>query len=160
MSWPLDGFEKAVQDAVKERLDRDDFNRKAIPEGKAALIEALQKFELGTKEYWDRYCRIVSENGYAYLAGTSYEHFNLSSTDTLHIIRDGGNVRFWAKQRSRSLSAITIFDISLEGDKVITEFNSEINVNILYYWKEQINNDLKDKYLERLIDRVKGAKHD
>lgn len=160
MSWPLDGFEKAVQDAVKERLDRDDFNRKAIPEGKAALIEAIQKFEKDTKEYWARYCRIVSENGYSYLAGNSYEHFSLSSTDTLRINREGGNLRFWAKQRSCTLSAITVFDISLEGDKVITEFNSEINVPILNYWKDQISNDLKDKYLDRLIERVRGAKHD
>lgn len=160
MSWPLAGFEKAVQDAVKERLERDDFNRKAIPEGKAALIEVIQQFERDTKEFWDRYCRIVSENGYAYLAGTSYEHFNFNSTDTLHVIRDGGNLRFWAKQKSRSFSAITVFDISLEGDKVITEFNSEINVPILYYWKDTISNGFRDKYLDRLLDRVRGVNRD
>lgn len=160
MSWPLAGFEKAVQDAVKERLERDDFNRKAIPEGKAALIEAVQKFERDTKEYWDRYSRIVSENGYSYLAGTSYEHFNLDSNNILHIIREGGNLRFWAKQKSRSFSAITVFDISLEGDKVITDFNSEINVPILYYWKDTISNGLRDKYLDRLLDRVRGVNHD
>lgn len=31
MSWTLEGFELAVQDALKERFERDEFNCKAIP---------------------------------------------------------------------------------------------------------------------------------
>lgn len=61
--WPLEGFEIAVQDALKERFECEEFNRKAIPKGKAGLIEALQKFATDTKEYWDCYCRILAENG-------------------------------------------------------------------------------------------------
>lgn len=161
MSWPLAGFEKAVQDAVKERVEHDEFIRKARPECKAALIAAVQIFAKDTKEYWDRYCSIVSEKGYTYLAKSSYEHFNLNSTDTLHIIREDGNIRFWAKQKSSKFEPITIFDISLEGDKINSEFNSEINLPILYYWKDSINNDeLRSKYLDRLLDRVRGVNHD
>ena len=49
--WPLERFEIAVQDALKERFEREEFNRKDIPKGKAELIEALQKFATDTKEY-------------------------------------------------------------------------------------------------------------
>lgn len=102
--WPLEGFEIAVQDALKERFERDEFNRKAIPKGKAELIEAFQKFEKDTKEYWDCYCRILAENGCERFAKSSIEHFDFNSTDTLSIMREGGNMRFWAKQKT-SMSA-------------------------------------------------------
>ncbi len=162
MSWPLEGFEIAVQDALKERFDRDEFNRKAIPKGKAGLIEALQKFEKGTKEYWDCYCRILSENGCERFAKSSIEHFDFTSTNTLSIMREVGDIRFWAKQKtSMSAESTTIFDISLEGDKiVVTEFNSEINLPTLYFWKDHINDGFQSRYLSRLIERARGVVHD
>lgn len=162
MSWTLEGFEIAVQDALKERFDRDEFYRKAIPKGKAELIEALQKFEKDTKEYWDCYYRILSENGCERFAKSSIEHFNFTSTDTLSIMREGGNIRFWAKQKpSISAEATTIFDISLEGDKIIvTYFNSEINLPTLYFWRDHINDDFQNRYFSRLVERARGVKHD
>lgn len=162
MSWPLDGFEKAVQDAVRERTEQDEFLRKAIPESEAALIVAVQKFAKDTKVYWDRYCRILSENGYAYLANTSYEHFDLSSTATLHIIREGDDIRFWAKQKGCKFnSQITVFDITIVDGKVTTEFDPEINVPTLCYWKDSINDEsFQAVYLDRLIRHIAGAKHD
>ena len=162
MSWPLEGFEIAVQDALKERFERDEFNRKAIPKGKAELIEALQKFEKDTKEYWDCYCRILAENGCERFAKSSIEHFDFTSTNTLHIVREGGDIRFWAKQKpSMSAESTTIFDISLEGDKVIvTEFNSEINLPTLYFWKDHINEGFQSRYLSRLVERARGVEHD
>lgn len=162
MSWTLEGFEIAVQDALKERFERDEFNRKAIPKGKAELIEALQKFEKDTKEYWDCYCRILAENGCERFAKSSIEHFDFTSTDTLSIMREGGNIRFWAKQKpSISAEATTIFDISLEGDKIIvTYFNSEINLPTLYFWRDHINDNLQSRYFSRLVERARGVKHD
>lgn len=162
MSWTLEGFEIAVQDALKERLERDEVNRKAIPKGKAELIEALQKFEKDTKEYWDCYCRILAENGCERFAKSSIEHFDFTSTDTLSIMREGGNIRFWAKQKpSISAEATTIFDISLEGDKIIvTYFNSEINLPTLYFWRDHINDNLQSRYFSRLVERARGVKHD
>ena len=162
MSWTLEGFEIAVQDALKERFERDEVNRKAIPKGKAELIEALQKFEKDTKEYWDCYCRILAENGCERFAKSSIEHFDFTSTDTLSIMREGGNIRFWAKQKpSISAEATTIFDISLEGDKIIvTYFNSEINLPTLYFWRDHINDNLQSRYFSRLVERVRGVKHD
>ena len=163
MSWTLEGFEIAVQDALKERFERDEVNRKAIPKGKAELIEALQKFEKDTKEYWDCYCRILAENGCERFAKSSIEHFDFTSTDTLSIMREGGNIRFWAKQKpSISAEATTIFDISLEGDKIIvTYFNSEINLPTLYFWRDHIKNDnLQSRYFSRLVERARGVKHD
>lgn len=162
MSWTLEGFEIAVQDALKERFERDEVNRKAIPKGKAELIEALQKFEKDTKEYWDCYCRILAENGCERLAKSSIEHFDFTSTDTLSIMREGGNIRFWAKQKpSISAEATTIFDISLEGDKIIvTYFNSEINLPTLYFWRDHINDNLQSRYFSRLVERARGVKHD
>ena len=162
MSWTLEGFELAVQDALKERFERDEVNRKAIPKGKAELIEALQKFEKDTKEYWDCYCRILAENGCERFAKSSIEHFDFTSTDTLSIMREGGNIRFWAKQKpSISAEATTIFDISLEGDKIIvTYFNSEINLPTLYFWRDHINDNLQSRYFSRLVERARGVKHD
>lgn len=162
MSWTLEGFEIAVQDALKERFERDEVNRKAIPKGKAELIEALQKFEKDTKEYWDCYCRILAENGCERFAKSSIEHFDFTSTDTLSIMREGGNIRFWAKQKpSISAEATTIFDISLEGDKIIvTYFNSEINLPTLYFWRDHINDSLQSRYFSRLVERARGVKHD
>lgn len=162
MSWTLEGFEIAVQDALKERFERDEVNRKAIPKGKAELIEALQKFEKDTKEYWDCYCRILAENGCERFAKSSIEHFDFTSTDTLSIMREGGNIRFWAKQKpSISAEATTIFDISLEGDKIIvTYFNSEINLPTLYFWRDHINDNLQSRYFSRLVERARGVKHD
>ena len=162
MSWTLEGFELAVQDALKERFERDEFNRKAILKGKAELIETLQKFEKDTKEYWDCYCRILAENGCERFAKSSIEHFDFTSTDTLSIMREGGNIRFWAKQKpSISAEATTIFDISLEGDKIIvTYFNSEINLPTLYFWRDHINDNLQSRYFSRLVERARGVKHD
>ena len=162
MSWTLEGFEIAVQDALKERFERDEVNRKAIPKGKAELIEALQKFEKDTKEYWDCYCRILAENGCERFAKSSIEHFDFTSTDTLSIMREGGNIRFWAKQKpSISAEATTIFDISLEGDKIIvTYFNSEINLPTLYFWRDHINDNLQSRYFSRLVEHTRGVKHD
>ena len=162
MSWTLEGFEIAVQDALKERFERDEVNRKAIPKGKAELIEALQKFEKDTKEYWDCYCRILAENGCERFAKSSIEHFDFTSTDTLSIMREGRNIRFWAKQKpSISAEATTIFDISLEGDKIIvTYFNSEINLLTLYFWRDHINDNLQSRYFSRLVERARGVKHD
>ena len=160
--WPLEGFELAVQDALKERFDRDEFNRKAIPKGKAELIEALQKFATDTKEYWDCYCRILAENGCERFAKSSIEHFDFNSTDTLSIMREGGNMRFWAKQKtSMSAESTTIFDISLEGDKIIvTYFNSEINLPILSFWRDHIDDSFRSRYFNRLIERARGVKRD
>ena len=162
MSWPLEGFEIAVQDALKERFERDEFNRKAIPKGKAELIEALQKFEKDTKEYWDCYCRILAENGCERFAKSSIEHFDFNSTDTLSIMREGGNMRFWAKQKtSMSAEPTTIFDISLEGNKIIvTYFNSEINLPTLSFWKDHIDDGFRSRYFSRLIECARGVKHD
>ena len=162
MSWTLEEFELAVQDALKERFERDEFNRKAIPKGKAELIETLQKFEKDTKEYWDYYYRILSENGCERFAKSSIEHFNFTSTNTLSIMREGGNIRFWAKQKtSMSAEPTTIFDISLEGDKIIVaEFNSEINLPTLYFWRDHINDNLQSRYFSRLVERARGVKHD
>lgn len=161
MSWSLEGFEKAVQDAVRERTEQDEFLRKAIPEGKAALIESVQRFAKDTKEYWDCYRRILSENDYGYLANTSYEHFDLRPAATLHIIREGDSIRFWAKQKTHKFdSTLTVFDISIADGKVVAEFSSEINVPKICYWKDTINDKLQAMYLDRLIDRVRGVKHD
>lgn len=162
MSWPLEGFELAVQGALKERFDRDEFNRKAIPKGKAELIEALQKFEKDTKEYWDCYCRILSENGCERFAKSSIEHFDFTSTNTLSIMREGGGIRFWAKHKpSMSAESTTVFDISLEGDKIIvTYFNPEINLPTLYFWRDHIDDNFQSRYLSRLVERARGVKHD
>ena len=163
MSWTLEGFELAVQDALKERFERDEFNCKAIPKGKAELIEALQKFEKDTKEYWDCYCRVLSENGCERFAKSSIEHFDFTSNNTLSIMREGGNIRFWAKQKtSMSAESTTIFDISFEGDKIIvTYFNSEINLPTLYFWRDHIKNDnLQSRYFSRLVEHTRGVKHD
>ena len=162
MSWTLEGFEIAVQDALKERFERDEVNRKAIPKGKAELIEALQKFEKDTKEYWDCYCRILAENGCERFAKSSIEYFDFTLNNTLSIMREGGNIRFWAKQKpSISAEATTIFDISLEGDKIIvTYFNSEINLPTLYFWRDHINDNLQSRYFSRLVERARGVKHD
>ena len=162
MSWTLEGFELAVQDALKERFERDEFNRKAIPKGKAELIETLQKFEKDTKEYWDCYCRALAENGCERFAKSSIEHFDFTSTDTLSIMREGGNIRFWAKQKpSISAEATTIFDISLEGDKIIvTEFNSKISLPTLYFWRDHIDDNFQSRYFSRLVERTRGVKHD
>ena len=162
MSWTLEGFEIAVQDALKERFERDEVNRKAIPKGKAELIEALQKFEKDTKEYWDCYCRILAENGCERFAKSSIEHFDFISTDTLSIMREGGNIRFWAKQKpSISAEATTIFDISLEGDKIIvTGFNSKISLPTLYFWRDHIDDNFQSRYFSRLVERTRGVKYD
>ena len=162
MSWTLEGFEIAVQDALKERFERDEVNRKAIPKGKAELIEALQKFEKDTKEYWDCYCRILAENGCERFAKSSIEYFDFTLNNTLSIMREGGNIRFWAKQKpSISAEATTIFDISLEGDKIIvTYFNSEINLPTLYFWRDHINDNLQSRYFSRLVERTRGVKYD
>ena len=162
MSWPLEGFELAVQDALKERFDLDEFNRKAIPKGKAELIEALQKFEKDTKEYWDCYYRILSENGCESFAKSCIEHFDFTSTNTLSIMREGGDIRFWAKQKPcMSAESTTVFDISLEGDKIIvTYFNSEINLPTLYFWRDHIDDNFQSRYLSRLVERARGVKHD
>ena len=162
MSWTLEGFEIAVQDALKERFERDEVNRKAIPKGKAELIEALQKFEKDTKEYWDCYCRILAENGCERFAKSSIEYFDFTLNNTLSIMREGGNIRFWAKQKpSISAEATTIFDISLEGDKIIvTYFNSEINLPTLYFWRDHINDNLQSRYFSRLVEHTRGVKHD
>lgn len=162
MSWPLEGFEIAVQDALKERFDRDEFNRKAIPKGKAELIEALQKFEKGTKEYWDCYCRILSENDCERFVKSGIEHFDFPPTNTLSIMREGGDIRFWAKQKpSMSAESTTVFDISIEGDKIIvTYFNSEINLPTLYFWRDHIDDNFQSRYLSRLVERARGVKHD
>ena len=162
MSWPLEGFELAVQDALKERFDLDEFNRKAIPKGKAELIEALQKFEKDTKEYWDCYYRILSENGCESFAKSCIEHFDFTSTNTLSIMREGGDIRFWAKQKpSMSAESTTIFDISLEGGKIIvTYFNSEINLPTLYFWRDHIDDNFQSRYLSRLVECARGVKHD
>ena len=162
MSWTLEGFELAVQDALKERFERDEFNCKAIPKGKAELIEALQKFEKDTKEYWDCYCRVLAENGCERFAKSSIEHFDFTSTNTLSIMREGRNIRFWAKQKpSISAEATTIFDIPLEGDKIIvTYFNSEINLPTLYFWRDHINDNFQSRYFSRLVERARGVKHD
>lgn len=161
MSWTLEGFEIAVQDALKERFERDEFNCKAIPKGKAELIETLQKFEKDTKKYWDCYCRVLAENGCERFAKASIEHFDFPSTNTLHIIR-GGDIRFWAKQKpSISAEATTIFDISLEGGKIIvTEFDPEINLTTLYFWRDHINDNFQSRYFSRLVERARGVKHD
>lgn len=160
--WPLEGFEIAVQDALKERFEREEFNRKAIPKGKAGLIEALQKFATDTKEYWDCYCRILAENGCERFAKSSIEHFDFNSTDTLSIMREGGNMRFWAKQKtSMSAEPTTIFDISLEGDKIIvTYFNSEINLPTLSFWRGHIDESFRSRYFSRLVERARGVKCD
>ena len=163
MSWTLEGFEIAVQDALKERFERDEVNRKAIPKGKAELIEALQKFEKDTKEYWDCYCRILAENGCERFAKSSIEYFDFTLNNTLSIMREGGNIRFWAKQKtSMSAESTTIFDISFEGDKIIvTYFNSEINLPTLYFWRDHIKNDnLQSRYFSRLVEHTRGVKHD
>ena len=163
MSWTLEGFEIAVQDALKERFERDEVNRKAIPKGKAELIEALQKFEKDTKEYWDCYCRILAENGCERFAKSSIEYFDFTLNNTLSIMREGGNIRFWAKQKtSMSTESTTIFDISFEGDKIIvTYFNSEINLPTLYFWRDHIKNDnLQSRYFSRLVEHTRGVKHD
>ena len=163
MSWTLEGFEIAVQDALKERFERDEFNCKAIPKGKAELIETLQKFEKDTKKYWDCYCRVLAENGCERFAKSSIEHFDFTSNNTLSIMREGGNIRFWAKQKtSMSAESTTIFDISFEGDKIIvTYFNSEINLPTLYFWRDHIKNDnLQSRYFSRLVERARGVKHD
>lgn len=162
MSWPLEGFEIAVQDALKERFDRDEFNRKAIPKGKAKLIEALQKFEKDTKEYWDCYCRILSENDCERFVKSSIEHFDFPPTNTLSIMREGGDIRFWAKQKlSMSAESTTVFDISLEGDKIIvTYFNSEINLPTLYFWRDHIDDNFQSRYFSRLVERARGVEHD
>lgn len=163
MSWTLEGFELAVQDALKERFERDEFNCKAIPKGKAELIETLQKFEKDTKEYWDCYCRVLAENGCERFAKSSIEHFDFTSNNTLSIMREGGNIRFWAKQKtSMSAESTTIFDISFEGDKIIvTYFNSEINLPTLYFWRDHIKNDnLQSRYFSRLVERARGVKRD
>ena len=162
MSWPLEGFEIAVQDALKERFEREEFNRKAIPKGKAELIEALQKFEKDTKEYWDCYCRILTENGCERFAKSSIEHFDFNSTDTLSIMREGGNMRFWAKQKASMFTeSTTIFDISLEGDKIIvTYFNSEINLPTLSFWRDHIDDNFQSRYFSRLVERARGVKCD
>ena len=162
MSWTLEGFEIAVQDALKERFERDEVNRKAIPKGKAELIEALQKFEKDTKEYWDCYCRILAENGCERFAKSSIEYFDFTLNNTLSIMREGGNIRFWAKQKtSMSAESTTIFDISFEGDKIIvTYFNSEINLPTLYFWRDHINDNLQSRYFSRLVERARGVKHD
>lgn len=162
MSWPLEGFELAVQDALKERFDLDEFNRKAIPKGKAELIEALQKFEKDTKEYWDCYYRILSENGCESFAKSCIEHFDFTSTNTLSIMREGGDIRFWAKHKpSMPAESTTVFDISLEGDKIIvTYFNSEINLPTLYFWRDHIDDNFQSRYLSRLVERARGVKHD
>lgn len=164
--WPLEGFEIAVQDALKERFEREEFNRKAIPKGEAELIEALQKFATDTKEYWDCYCRILAENGCERFAKSSIEHFDFTSTDTLHIIRGvtqrGKDIRFWAKHKpSISAESTTIFDISLEGDKVIvTEFTSEINLPTLSFWRDHIDDGFRSRYFSRLVERARGVKCD
>lgn len=160
--WPLEGFEIAVQDALKERFEREEFNRKAIPKGKAELIEALQKFATDTKEYWDCYCRILAENGCERFAKSSIEHFDFNSTDTLSIMREGENMRFWAKQKPfMSTESITIFDISLEGDEVIvTEFNSEIDLPTLSFWRDHIDDNFQSRYFSRLVERARGVKCD
>lgn len=162
MSWPLEGFEIAVQDALKERFEREEFNRKAIPKGKAELIEALQKFATDTKEYWDCYCRILAENGCERFAKSSIEHFDFNSTDTLSIMREGRNIRFWAKQKpSMSAESITIFDISLEGDKaIVTEFTSKINLPTLSFWRGHIDDNFQSRYFSRLVERARGVKCD
>lgn len=162
MSWPLEGFEIAVQDALKERFDHDEFNRKAIPKGKAELIEALQKFEKDTKEYWDCYCHILSENDCERFVKSSIEHFDFPPTNTLSIMREGGDIRFWAKQKpSVSAESTTIFDISLEGDKIIvTYFNSEINLPTLYFWRDHIDDNFQSRYFSRLVERARGVEHD
>ena len=160
--WPLEGFEIAVQDALKERFDREEFNRKAIPKGKAELIEALQKFATDTKEYWDCYYRILAENGCERFAKSSIEHFDFNSTDTLSIMREGRNIRFWAKQKpSMFTESTTIFDISLEGDKIIvTYFNSEINLPTLSFWRDHIDEGFRSRYFSRLVERARGVTHD
>ena len=160
--WPLERFEMAVQDALKERFERDEFNRKAIPKGKAELIEALQKFATDTKGYWDCYYRILAENGCERFAKSSIEHFDFNSIDTLSIMREGENMRFWAKQKPfMSAESITIFDISLEGDKVIvTEFNSEINLPTLSFWRDHIDDNFQSRYFSRLVERARGVKCD
>lgn len=160
--WPLEGFELAVQDALKERFERDEFNRKAIPKGKAELIEALQKFEKDTKEYWDCYCRILAENGCERFTKSSIEHFDFTSTNTLSIMREGRCIRFWAKQKtSMSAESTTIFDISLEGDRVIvTYFDPEINLPTLQFWRDHIDDNFQNRYFSRLVERARGVKHD
>lgn len=160
--WPLERFEIAVQDALKERFEREEFNRKAITKGKAELIEALQKFEKDTKEYWDCYCRILSENDCERFVKSSIEHFDFTPTNTLSIMREGGDIRFWAKQKpSMSAESTTVFDISLEGDKIIvTYFNSEINLPTLYFWRDHIDDNFQSRYLSRLVERARGVKHD
>ena len=156
-SWTVEQFESAVEEALKEKLEREENNRIVIQKLKMDLVNSCKKFVEDTKEYWKSYCKIISKKVY-YGKVSSYERFKLSQTLTLCINRDEyENVCMSFKQNSNTGSnSISLVDINIKDEEVTPRFNSDLDISVLEDLCKSIDENFKNIYLYRLIDALKN----
>ena len=156
-SWTIEQFESAVEEALKEKLEREENNRIVIQKLKMDLVNSCKKFVEDTKEYWNSYCKIISKKVY-YGKVSSYERFKLSPTLTLCIIRDEyENVCMSFKRNSYAgNNSISLIDINIKGEEVTPKFNSDLDAQTLEDLCKSIDENFKNIYLYRLVDALKN----
>ena len=156
-SWTIEQFESAVEEALKEKLEREENNRIVIQKLKMDLVNSCKKFVKDTKEYWNSYCKIISKKVY-YGKVSSYERFKLSPTLTLCISRDEyENVCMSFKQNSNTGSnSISLIDINIKGEEVTPKTSSDLNASVLEDLCKSIDENFKNIYLYRLVDALKN----
>ena len=153
----IEQFESAVEEALKEKLEREENNRIAVQKLKMDLVNSCKKFVKDTKEYWNSYCKIISKKVY-YGKVSSYERFKLSQTLTLCINRyEYENVCMSFKQNSNTGSnSISLVDINIKDEEVTPRFNSDLDAQTLEDLCKSIDENFKNIYLYRLIDALKN----
>lgn len=156
-SWTIEQFESAVEEALKEKLEREENNRILIQKLKMDLIASCKKFVEDTKEYWKSYCKLISKKVY-YGKVSSYERFKLSPTLTLCIIRDEyENVCMSFKRNSYAgNNSISLIDINIKGEEVTPKASSDLNASVLEDLCKSIDENFKNIYLYRLVDALKN----
>ena len=156
-SWTVEQFESAVEEALKEKLEREENNRIVIQKLKMDLVNSCKKFVEDTKEYWKSYCKLISKKVY-YGKVSSYERLKLSPTLTVCIIRDEyENVCMSFKQNSNTGSnSISLVDINIKDEEVTPRFNSDLDAQTLEDLCKSIDENFKNIYLYRLVDALKN----
>lgn len=155
--WTIEHFENVVEEALKEKLEREENNRIIIQKLKMDLIASCKKFVEDTKEYWKSYCKIISKKVY-YGKVSSYERFKLSPTLTLCISRDEyENVCMSFKRNNEAGSnSVSLIDINIKGEEVTPKASSDLDISALEDLCKSIDENFQNIYLYRLVDALKN----
>ena len=152
--WTIEQFEKAIEEAIEEKLDKEKTACETFEKLKEDLILSCKKFANDTEEYWNAYCNLMTQKISYSCQPTSSERFDIKPIGVLIISRRNGEVHFVVNQRIHECNSVTLVNIVIKGDEVtsgliLTDKDLETLCRLIG------NENFKNEYLDRLVNSLK-----